>query len=118
MRSPFFVFVPGLLLVSGTVLGEVKEGRKEIAGWGNENALGGDTAVCEALHHDGLSAGNNAPVQSKPIHQRWFSYIVNRNRTELTGVSLDVVLDAAVCCVCMDSILGGRGAPVRYDESR
>src|SRR5205807_1305327 len=55
--------------------------RKAVVGTGSAKATGGGRGACEALHHEGRSPGSSAAVQSRPIHQRWFSYTVKANRS-------------------------------------
>lgn len=51
-----------------------------MVGDGREKVEGGGRGRCEALHQDGRSPGRRAAVQSRPTHQRWFSYTVKRKR--------------------------------------
>ena len=54
-------------------------------GDGREKVDGGGRGTCDALHQEGRSPGRRAAVQSRPTHQRWFSYTVKRKRRGAEG---------------------------------
>jgi len=52
-----------------------------VVGSGRTNAAGGETGRRAGEDQAGRSEGMRAAVQSRPTHQRWFSWIVRRKRS-------------------------------------
>ena len=52
-----------------------------MVGSGRTNAAGGETGRRAGEDQAGRSEGMRAAVQSRPTHQRWFSWTVRRKRS-------------------------------------
>jgi len=63
-----------------------------VAGSGRTNAAGGETGRRAGEDQAGRSEGMRAAVQSRPTHQRWFSWTVMRKRSVWPEEESEVVV--------------------------